>query len=91
MIVKVRSRYLNDVETITIPQRLARKKRSLVTTKAIENTLVDFVIVPYEGATNLYNIKLKKNEDQESDSYGLNSNYLTCYMDGKLKGDHVKM
>uniref|UniRef100_K4CYY5 MBD domain-containing protein n=1 Tax=Solanum lycopersicum TaxID=4081 RepID=K4CYY5_SOLLC len=65
----------NDVETIIIPQRLARKKRSLVTTKAIENTLVDFVIVPSEGATNLYTIKLKKNEDQASDSYGLNSKY----------------
>ncbi|KAG5580166.1 hypothetical protein H5410_050793, partial [Solanum commersonii] len=65
----------NDVETVVVPQKLARKKRSLITTKATANTFVDFVIVPSKGAANLYTIKLKKNEDKASDSYGLNRKY----------------
>ncbi|KAG5580180.1 hypothetical protein H5410_050807, partial [Solanum commersonii] len=50
----------NDVETISVPEKLARRKRSLVTTKAIENNFVGFVIVPSKGAANLYTIKIKK-------------------------------
>ncbi|KAG5580144.1 hypothetical protein H5410_050771 [Solanum commersonii] len=75
MIVKVRRRFLNDVGTIIVPQKLGRRKRSLVASKVIENNVVDFVIIPSKGATNLYTIKLKKNEDKASDSYGLNCKY----------------
>ncbi|KAG5630833.1 hypothetical protein H5410_002550, partial [Solanum commersonii] len=65
----------NDVGTTKVTQKLAGKKKLLVSTKVIANTFVDFVIVPSKGVKNLYTIKLKNNEDKGTDPYGLNRKY----------------
>ncbi|TMW82353.1 hypothetical protein EJD97_006148, partial [Solanum chilense] len=65
----------NNVGTTEVTQNLTRKKKALVTTKIIESTFVDFVIVPSTGVEKLYTIKLKKNEDEATDPYGLNCKY----------------